>query len=282
MKLPFTAAGGLGVAVRCTVMLLVLLVLSAGFLPVTRGQSEEPAASANPESGSNWFDHFVVSGGRIGYAIVFLSVVAVGLIVEHFITIRRQTLVAPTSAKHVRGLIEHKKYIDALQFTAEDDTMLSYVVNAGLLEASNGYGAMERAMEEALEERSARLFRKIEYLSIIGSVSPMIGLFGTVYGMIQLFGSIGDAGRIPAADVVARNISIALVTTFWGLLVAIPALGAYGWFRNRIDVLTAECAITCDRLMSVFKPGASTVPSVASAAGRREPATSTPVAATSA
>ncbi|KAB2947633.1 MAG: MotA/TolQ/ExbB proton channel family protein [Phycisphaerae bacterium] len=216
----------------------------------------EPASGPSSAVGSNWFDHFVVSGGWIGYIIVGLSLVAVTLIVEHFISIRRQKLVAPESAGHLRDLLERKKYVDAIHFTSEDDTMLSGVVNAGLLEASNGYAAMERAMEEELEGRSARLFRKIEYLNIIGNVSPMIGLFGTVFGLIRLFGSIGERGRIPEANLVAENISIALVTTFWGLLVAIPALGVYGFMRNRIDILTAECAQAADRLLSIFKPGA--------------------------
>lgn len=228
---------------------------------------------------SKWFDHFVVSGGPITYGIVVLSFVAVALMVEHFITIRRRTIVAPQSAEHLRDLIERKKYIDAIHFTAEDPTMLSYVMNAGLLEAANGYGAMQRAMEAALEERSARLFRKIEYLSIIGNVSPMIGLFGTVYSMIKLFGAIGESGRIPEADRVAALISIALVATFWGLMVAVPSLAAFGWFRNRIDVLAAECAMTCDRLISVFKPGGSAhVPSSppGGAAASRRPASASP------
>lgn len=231
--------------------------------------TEEVAEKA---SGANWFDHFVVSGGAIAYAIVGLSFVAVALMVEHFITIRRKTIVAPQSAEQLRAFIERKKYIDAIQFSADDPTMLSYVVNAGLLEAANGYAAMQRAMEAALEERSSRLFRKIEYLSIIGNVSPMIGLFGTVYAMILMFGSIGERGRIPEADVVAAQISIALVATFWGLLVAVPSLAAFGWFRNRIDVLAAECAISCDRLMTVFRPGAAHAPAApAGAAPRREP-----------
>ncbi len=115
---------------------------------------------------------------------------------------------------------------------------------------------MERALEESLEDRSARLLRNIEYLNVIGNVSPMIGLFGTVYGMIRLFASIRAAGAIPEPAVIADDISIALVTTFWGLAVAIPALSAFAIFRNRIDVLTAECALTCEKVLAVFKPGA--------------------------
>ena len=97
---------------------------------------------------------------------------------------------SPEAADRAKGLIEEKEYVEAIRFTAEDPSMMGYVLNAGLMEASNGYEAMERALEESVEERSARFFRKIEYLNVIGNVSPMIGLFGTVYGMILLFAQI--------------------------------------------------------------------------------------------
>jgi biopolymer transport protein ExbB len=116
---------------------------------------------------------------------------------------------------------------------------------------------MERALEEMLDERSARLFRKTEYLSIIGNVSPMIGLLGTVTGMIMLFAEIHAADAFPGARVVADRIAVALITTFWGLAVAIPSLAIHAVFRNRIDVLTAECALTAERLLATFKPGAT-------------------------
>ena len=108
-----------------------------------------------------------------------------------------------------------------------------------------------------MEERSARLFRKTEYLNIIGNVSPMIGLLGTVTGMILLFAEIHAADAFPGARIVADRIAVALITTFWGLAVAIPALSIYAVFRNRIDVLTAECALAAEHILSVFKPGAT-------------------------
>ena len=124
------------------------------------------------------------------------------------------------------------------------------------MESGNGFAAMERAVEESLEARSSGMLRKIEYLNVIGNISPMVGLFGTVYGMIGLFASIRQAGGMPDPARIADDISVALVTTFWGLLVAIPALSVFALFRNRIDVLTAECALAADRLLTPFKPGA--------------------------
>jgi len=233
------------------------------------------AALAQPEVGTDgalsgnlkYFDFFVVKGGWIAYGIILLSVMALALTIEYCISIRRATIVPPQAVRHAQRLIDEQKYLQAIQFTAEDPSMVGFALNAALREAPNGFAAMERALEEALEERSAKLYRKIEYLNIIGAVSPLIGLFGTVVGMILLFAAIHASDTFPRAQVVADKVSIALVATFWGLAVAIPSLSIYAVFRNRIEVMTAECAIAADRMLAVFKPAAQ-----AAAATRSAPA----------
>jgi biopolymer transport protein ExbB len=222
----------------------------------TLAQSE-PVRDTGGAADVKYFDFFVVKGGPIAFGLIILSVVTIALTIEHCLSIRRATIVPSEAARHTKTLIDEKNYMDAIQFTAEDPSMLGCVLNAGLIEASNGFAAMERALEDTLEERSARLFRKTEYLNIIGNVSPMIGLLGTVTGMILLFAEIHAADAFPGARIVADRIAVALITTFWGLAVAIPALSIYAIFRNRIDVLTAECALAAEHILSVFKPGAS-------------------------
>jgi len=207
-------------------------------------------------AGINYFDFFVVKGGYIAFGLIGLSIVTLALTIEHAVSIRRGTIVPPEAHERVKELIDRRAYLDAIQYSGDEPTMLGYVVHAGLVEAPNGFAAMERAIEETLDERSARLFRKIEYLNIIGNVAPMIGLLGTVTGMILLFAEIHAADAFPGARIVADKIAVALITTFWGLAVAIPSLSIYGVFRNRIDVLTAECALTVEQLLGVFKPGA--------------------------
>ncbi len=220
-----------------------------------------------------YFDFFVIKGGWIAWIIILLSVVALALAIEYCLTIRRTTIVPPAAVQQTQGLIEEKRYVEAIQFTAEEPSMLGYAVNAALLEAGNGFAAMERAIDESIDERSAKLFRKVEYLNIIGAVSPMLGLFGTVVGMILLFAEIHAADSFPRAQVVADNVATALVTTFWGLAVAIPSLSVYAVFRNRIDVLTAECALTADRILAVFKPTPLTPTAGAGASGPTPSAT---------
>ncbi len=236
---------------------VAMAVLLLFMLQVMSATAQDGAATEATTQVANRFDFFVTNGGWITILLIALSVVTISLAIEHCFSIRRATIVPVEAHATVKSLIDDRKYVEAIRYTAEDPSMMGYVVNSGLVEASNGYVAMERAVEESLDERSAKLFRKIEYLNVLGNVSPMIGLFGTVYGMIELFLSIKAHQALPPAGEVADKISIALVTTFWGLAVAIPALSIFAVFRNRIDVLTAECAIASEKLLAVFKPGAA-------------------------
>ncbi|MFH0982472.1 MAG: MotA/TolQ/ExbB proton channel family protein [Planctomycetota bacterium] len=235
-------------------LVLVLLVVGTGLMS-TRAFGQEGAAG--PSGGmTNLFDHYVVGGGWITWFVLIpLSVAAAALAVEYCFAIRRATVIPEAAVERLTELVEQKRYSEALEFAAEDDSVLAQVIHGGLSQASNGFSAMEQAMEEVLQERTARMTRKIEYLNIIGNVSPMIGLFGTVVGMIRLFASIGNFGGNLNAGEIATSLSIALVTTYWGLLIAIPALSIFALFRNRIETLTTECALVAERLMSVFKPG---------------------------
>jgi biopolymer transport protein ExbB len=83
----------------------------------------------------------------------------------------------------------------------------------------------------------------------------MVGLFGTVYGMIMLFNAIVLAGGQPQTIQLADGISVALVTTFWGLLIAIPAVGIHGVFRNRIEALVNDAVVAAEGIMPEIKRG---------------------------
>lgn len=233
----------------CMVVLL-LLVHSVPVLAQSPGES-----FSDGSADVKYFDFFVVKGGPIAFGLIALSVVTFALTIEHCLSIRRVTIVPPQVAQQVKLLIGEKKYVEAIKYTADDPSMLGHILHSGLLEANNGFVAMEHAMEDMLDDRTARLARKTQFLNIIGNVSPMIGLLGTVTGMILLFAEIHAADAFPGARIVADKIAIALITTFWGLAVSIPALSIHAVFRNRIDVLTAECALVAEQILSIFKPG---------------------------
>lgn len=236
------------------VCLLIVILFMVSALPAVAQSSAQGDPTSTPIGEIKYFDFFIAKGGPIAFVLIGLSIVVVALTIEHAVSIRRATLVPLHATEMTKSLIEKKEYLEAIKYTSDEPSMIGHVLNAGLVEAARGYHAMERALEESLDERSARLYRKIEYVHIIGNVSPMIGLLGTVTGMIFLFADIHAANAFPGARVVADRIAVALITTFWGLAVAIPALSIHAVFRNRIDVLTAECAVGAEHILAIFKP----------------------------
>ena len=113
---------------------------------------------------------------------------------------------------------------------------------------------MMRALEQTADERATARLRRIELLNVFGQVCPMIGLFGTVYGMILAFGAIVASGGSADPVALAGGIGTALTTTFWGLVVAIPALAGYATLRNKIDELTVEATIVGEEILNNFRP----------------------------
>jgi len=199
------------------------------------------------------FDILFVKCGWIGYALWLLSFVTVGVMVRFFLMTRRGKAIPRDVLSQMRSLLRSEDYRRALELSGKDPSFLSGLVHSGLAEAPHGYEAMERAMEEAAEQRTISLLRQVEYLNLIGNVSPMLGLTGTVWGMILAFFTIVETGGTPNPAKLAGAIGIALVTTLLCLGVAIPSLSVYALLRNRIDSLASEAMVLSQELLSSVK-----------------------------
>lgn len=226
----------------------IAALLAAGLL----GRSGLILAAEEPSSASV-FHHFVVAGGWITWFLLIpLSMATVALTVHYLLTIRRKTQVPPSLAHALVTAASRGEAARLLEAAGQNETMLGVAAFAGASQIRAGRDAARAAVDEAVEERATKLFRRIEYLNVIGNVAPMIGLLGTVLGMIQAFNRIFAAGGgMPDAGKLAGDIAVALVTTFWGLIIAIPALTTFAIFRNRIDAFAAECVKLCDGLLGL-------------------------------
>jgi len=194
-------------------------------------------------------------GGVVGYIIIILSVVALALVVEYALTIRRSVLMPAKTVGQIKEFIAERRYQEIANHFG--GTLIGRVMGAAVAEVDFGYKAMIKAIEETGEEYAAQLERKIEHLNIIGNITPMLGLLGTVIGMLITFNRIFEASQatgIVDPRQLAGGIFKALVTTVMGLIVAIPSLYAYALFRNRIEALLSEVMATAEGLISPFKP----------------------------
>ena len=192
------------------------------------------------------------AGGSIGYLIVLLSLVMVALIADHILNIRRATLMPPGLAEEVHRAIAERRIDDAKKHCNELPSYLGRLLHSGLAEMGLGYASIEKAVEDTAVEQSARLFRRIEYLSVIGTLAPMLGLMGTVWGMIQAFLEFEQKAN-PQVSELAPGIYRALITTLLGLTVAVPSLAAFAIFRNRIDELSAESTLLAEHVFADYR-----------------------------
>lgn len=239
---------GLGHGLRLAITALVSLSPTA---LLAQGVAEEA-----PESPSG-FLAIVFSGGWVGLMILALllalSLTAAYLVFEHIMTLRRSEIMPDELAERVRQSLLAGRLEEAQEACRSAPSFLAFVLLHGLAEVDGGWSEVEKALEDAVAEQSARLFRKIEYLSVIGNIAPMVGLLGTVTGMIFAFQQVATTQGSAGAGELAEGIYQALVTTVGGLIVAIPSLGAFAVFRNRVDQLVAEAAYVAQHVFTPLK-----------------------------
>lgn len=222
---------------------------------------------SKPNAADDSLMEIIFSGGIMGITImvilIVLSVVSVYLVVDQALGLRRKDLIPPDLTESVRSLLAQGKLKEADQLCRERPCPLSFVLLNGIAEIEFGWPAVEKALEDSTAEQAARLYRKLEYLTVIGNLAPMLGLLGTVTGMILAFREVAiSAGSAGAADL-ASGIYSALVTTVAGLAIAIPALGAFAVFRNKIDEIISELAYSAQHVFASVRrrlPGAAPRP----------------------
>jgi biopolymer transport protein ExbB len=203
-----------------------------------------------PGEGRTLLDQFVTSGGWIVWFILLpMSFIMVYLAVEHSLTIRRKKLLPDGIGRQIIEMIQQFGTRQLAEGIAGRSDFVSTAVAKAVNEGGGDWFRMRNLLAESLQEQAMRLLRRIEWLNLIGNVSPMVGLFGTVVGMIKLFNVMATSGGQPEAARLADGISVALVTTFWGLLIAIPALAFHGMFSNRIEILANEAVVDAENII---------------------------------
>jgi biopolymer transport protein ExbB len=222
------------------------------------------------------FSQFVVAGGPVVWFILIpMSIAAVALIVENLLVLRRSILLPDGTGRKLATLLGTRSLAELPHALSRRPDFLSVAVVTAIAHvgpARSGLKARD-LLAEALQERAFLLLRKIEWLNILGNVSPMVGLFGTVVGTISSLDALSQSGGLASAPKLAAGISVALVSTYWGLLVAIPALTMHGIFRNRIEAIVSEAGHEAEALVphlaKLLEPAA--LPAPARPRGRLAP-----------
>jgi biopolymer transport protein ExbB len=229
------------------------------------------AAAADPES-KNFLSWIIEVSGLIGLVLLLLSIYFVATVVRMFMELRPEVFTPLEVLEEGEKLLQARDFTGLYKRFKADPSFFCTVVSAGIAELPNGIPEARDAMERVGEVNTITLEKKISMLAVLGTLGPMIGLLGTLKGMIGAFSVIAMSDTQIKSSQVAGNISEALVLTFEGVALSVPAIYFFALFRNRISAYSASAMLDADafvrRLYNAMKSKPATQPSAAAAPAR--------------
>ena len=215
------------------------------------------AAEANvaPVSTGKTLKDYWIIGGITMYPLGFGAIAGLALVVYNFMTLRTKKFMDKPDIEALDALLNEQKIEEAIAYCESKGTPLTNIVGAGLVRVNSNeldFESIEAAMQEASLEELTPPYVMVNYLALIASISPMMGLFGTVIGMVKAFDTIANEGA-GSAQALANNISEALITTAFGMIVAIPVMFFYFFFKNQYGKVTSGMSHTVGDLMYTLK-----------------------------
>ncbi|HSD70345.1 MAG TPA: MotA/TolQ/ExbB proton channel family protein [Woeseiaceae bacterium] len=197
---------------------------------------------------------FFSSGGLFMYPILLVFAVGVAIAVERYVTLARVTSKNQVVWDKVQPLLADGNFDQARQMTREDSSTISQVLNMGL----SLQGAVRRredieiAMEESMMEIVPRLEKRTPYVALASSIATLLGLLGTIMGLIQAFTAVANANPAEKADLLSASISVAMNTTAFGLIVAIPLLITHAILTSKTGDIVDSLEMAIVKSLNVF------------------------------
>ncbi len=222
---------------RFAIIIVTTIILSV-LISVDTSKAEDRLSTGSRDV--EWRILSVIKkGGPVMYPILFCSVIALGIAMERLFHLRRNNIIDPDFLHTIRKYWHRQEMDKAVGVCHKYDVSMSRILRAGLLRFDYGILEIERAIEGAGQHEASLLSSNLRLLGAVAGLSPMLGLLGTVIGMIKAFDVISQSGT-GNPGLVASGISEALITTAAGLVVGIPALAIYHYFRGKVDKFVFE------------------------------------------
>jgi biopolymer transport protein ExbB len=194
------------------------------------------------------FDIIRAAGWPI-WPLLVASIIAVALIIERGITLRRNKIVPPGLVENVIADFRRGGVTDDMLARLAVHSPLGRVLAAGLRNVRSSRDVMKESIEESGRAVAHELERFLTSLGTIATVAPLMGLFGTIVGMIEIFGSQTPNSANPQQ--LAHGISIALYNAGFGILIAIPAMIFYRYYRGLVESIVVDMEQEAVRLVEV-------------------------------
>jgi len=190
-------------------------------------------------------------GGFLMYPIFVCSLVAITIFFERMFYLKSIKTKSKRFVLRVKDLVKKGSIELAISACRKSPTPVSQIMLAGLMKFGQGRDEMKEAIEDSANQEIPVLERNLSTLSTIGNITPLLGLLGTVFGMVKAFNVIAVMG-VGKPEALAGGISEALLTTAFGLSIAIPTIVVYNYLSHRVDKLIREMEVNCVDLIDLL------------------------------
>lgn len=199
----------------------------------------------------------IINSGPVEWVLILLSVVGVSLAIQRIMTIKTEFLVPEDLVDDLHNVfaegINEDSLEEGLEMVQDDETMLGQIVYAALDKKDLGFDAMREAAESVGASEHNKYMAQINWLQLLASLGPMLGLLGTVTGMIQAFFKMASSGGAVDPAMLADSIGGAMITTATGLIIAIPMLFFFFFLRARINRCVLDAGVMVGEIMDYFR-----------------------------
>lgn len=207
---------------------------------------DAPQLTWQQQLARSWIDT-----GWMRWPLAFAAVVGLGVCIWKFVDLTAKARQTNKILKEVDELLTHKRIKEALDLTRESQAPVARILYAGLERHDEGTERVTKAIENQGLIEMSKLEKGLIVLATVTNVAPLMGFLGTVLGMIIAFQAIEAAGEVEAT-LVAGGIKVALLTTAFGLLIAIPVSVCHNYFVARIDALVIEMEESAQKVVDTL------------------------------
>ena len=197
---------------------------------------------------------FFASGGVFMYPILLVFAIGLGIAIERYVTLSLVTNKNQAMWEKIQPLLSNGEFDEVREMTSEDESTISQVLSMGL----SLQGAVRRredieiAMEESMMEIVPRLEKRTPYVALASSIATLLGLLGTIMGLISAFTAVANANPAEKADLLSASISVAMNTTAFGLMVAIPLLITHAILTSKTGDIVDSLEMATVKALNVF------------------------------
>jgi biopolymer transport protein ExbB len=234
---------------------ILCLGLTVAMLSITAVQAAEGAEKKAHKTGDKNLLDYYHEGGPLMHVIALCSVLTMALSVYLYLQLSKNKVMPPPLMAQLQTAIGQRNIPAAFEACRQHPSVLAHVMKSALIKANferDMYNktSMENAIADSCFHEETKFMATVNYLNTFAVLAPMLGLLATVFGMISAFGAL-TAGKAEAADL-AGGIGEALIGTGGGLLLAIPAMFAYFYFRGHTQLVMVEVHRAGSRLLDIF------------------------------